>query len=52
MPEMGYQPVNKYLPPRPKKTSAAATGAPERLEPVADGGGSKFLRWVDRVLSR
>jgi sulfite dehydrogenase (quinone) subunit SoeB len=52
MPEMGYQPVNKYLPPRPKKTSAAASGAPERLEPVADGGGSKFLRWVDRVLSR
>jgi Fe-S-cluster-containing dehydrogenase component len=52
MPELGYKPVNKYLPPRPKKTSAAATGAPERLEPVVDGGANRFLRWVDRALSR
>ena len=31
MPESGYQPVNKYLPPRPRKTTADATGAPDRL---------------------
>ena len=52
MPELGYRPVSRYLPPRPKKTDAAATGAPARLEPVADGGSSRFLRWVDRLLSR
>jgi Fe-S-cluster-containing dehydrogenase component len=51
MPELGYRPVNKYLPPRPKRTQAASCGAPERLEPVAEGG-NRFLRWVDRVLSR
>jgi Fe-S-cluster-containing dehydrogenase component len=52
MPEMGYQPVSKYLPPRPAKKAACATGAPARLEPVSETGGNKFLRWVDRVLSR
>jgi hypothetical protein len=51
MPELGYQPVSQYLPPRPKKT-ASTSDAPARLEPVVDGGSSKFLRWVDRVLSR
>jgi Fe-S-cluster-containing dehydrogenase component len=52
MPELGYEPVNKYLPPRPGKTSAAATGAPERLAPAASDTAGAFLRWVDRVLSR
>jgi hypothetical protein len=40
--------VNKYLPPRARN----ARPGPERLAPVADGGTSRFLRWVDRVLSR
>jgi Fe-S-cluster-containing dehydrogenase component len=52
MPELGYKPVNKYLPPRSGKTSADATGAPDRLEPVAGDTPGAFLRWVDRVLSR
>jgi Fe-S-cluster-containing dehydrogenase component len=53
MPEQGYRPTNKYLPPRPRKTSCEAVGAPARLEPASDGSvGHALLRWVDRVLSR
>jgi Fe-S-cluster-containing dehydrogenase component len=57
MPESGYKPVNKYLPPRPRKTEAGSTGAPERLPRVAMESSpatsdSPFLNWVDKVLSR
>lgn len=45
MPEMGYQPTNKYLPPRDK----AAQSATPLLEPISANG---FLGWVDRLLSR
>ena len=46
MPEMGYRPTNKYLPPRTPVVSAAAVPAAEV------GVGSALLRWVDRALSR
>jgi Fe-S-cluster-containing dehydrogenase component len=50
MPEQGYRPVNKYLPPRPRKREAGCTGAvPLPTEPGAATG---FLGWVDRMLSR
>jgi Fe-S-cluster-containing dehydrogenase component len=54
MPELGYAPTNKYLPPRPRRASAGATGAPARLD---DHGfdparASPLLRWADRLLSR
>jgi hypothetical protein len=60
MPEMGYRPTNKYLPPRPRKTRAADIGAPEALTPASREGGAGggadeaggFWRWVDRALSR
>jgi Fe-S-cluster-containing dehydrogenase component len=61
MPEMGYKPVNKYLPPRERKTRQGSTGAPAALAPAEpglrggngrDAAGEKFFRWVDRVLSR
>jgi len=46
MPEMGYRPTNKYLPPR----RAPATGhAAEPLESAEPEGG--FLAWIDKVLS-
>lgn len=49
MPELGYKPVNKYLPPRPRqKEPPPACAAPPPEIPVAD----KLLRWVDRLLSR
>jgi Fe-S-cluster-containing dehydrogenase component len=46
MPELGYRPVNKYLPPRPRATGSPAAPA---LEPASPAGG--FLGWVDRMLS-
>ena len=54
MPEQGTEPVNRYLPPRPRKLDAAAIGAPRMLEThdiSADGAGL-IARWVDKVLSR
>ncbi len=50
MPELGYRPVNKYLPPRPRKIEVPVDGAkvPSDEEP-ADATG--FLGWVDRMLS-
>ena len=53
MPEMGYRPTNKYLPPRPQISGLERADAPPareaelELEPV-----SRLLGWVDRVLSR
>jgi Fe-S-cluster-containing dehydrogenase component len=52
MPELGYQPVNKYLPPRPRQAAAGCTGAPAALAPMAADAGNPFLAWVDRMLSR
>jgi sulfite dehydrogenase (quinone) subunit SoeB len=48
MPEMGYRPTNKYLPPRARSESADLQ-APT-LEPISAEGG--FLGWVDTMLSR
>ena len=51
MPEMGYAPTNKYLPPRPRRTAAPGFGAPAELETVAPTTNGGFLAWVDRLLS-
>jgi Fe-S-cluster-containing dehydrogenase component len=48
MPELGYRPVNKYLPPRPRQKHACA--AP--VEAAAPSTGSKLLQWLDQLLSR
>ena len=51
MPELGYKPVNKYLPPRPRRAAPAVTAATE--EEVLDRAKlPPVLRWLDRVLSR
>ena len=50
MPEMGYRPTNKYLPPRPSKAKTGCTGAPASLEDATPEGG--FLGWLDQALSR
>ena len=55
MPELGYKPVNRYLPPRARKKEQSPSGVGAKLEPLVDlapNGDNKFLRWVDRVLSR
>ena len=48
MPELGYKPTNRYLPPRARSEGAAKVSAPA-LEPIKAEGG--FLGWIDRMLS-
>jgi sulfite dehydrogenase (quinone) subunit SoeB len=52
MPEMGYAPTNKYLPPRPRKTSAGCTGAAAELAPARPAEAGGLLGWLDRLLSQ
>jgi Fe-S-cluster-containing dehydrogenase component len=49
MPELGYKPVNKYLPPRPRRGACADPSAQEEVEFSTT---SPLLRWMDRILSR
>ena len=49
MPQLGYAPTNKYLPPRPRPAAPGCTGAAAALEPAEPQGG--FLAWLDRVLT-
>ena len=52
MPELGYKPVNKYLPPRPRR-NGAATVPPVRTDVTLDAAAlPPLLRWLDRVLTR
>jgi hypothetical protein len=46
MPELGYKPVNKYLPPRERPRHI------EPAEPPVESVANPFLRWIDRALSR
>ena len=48
MPEMGYQPSNRYLPPRPGKTSFTRSGTCAANDDDANTSG--FLGWLDKVL--
>ena len=52
MPDMGYRPVNKYLPPRPRRdcSNAGDDAGGKANNQAADVTG--FLGWVDRMLSR
>ncbi|MCK5574472.1 MAG: hypothetical protein KAI28_01605, partial [Sphingomonadales bacterium] len=54
MPEQGTKPVNRYLPPRPRKVDAADIGAPRMLETndTSTDGAGMIARWVDKVLSK
>jgi Fe-S-cluster-containing dehydrogenase component len=54
MPELGYQPVNKYLPPRPRRDGRNETPAPRepREETLDRDQLPGVLRWLDRALSR
>ena len=52
MPEMGYKPVNKYLPPRPRRDACSSKPTPTVDEKVDFSTASPLLRWMDRILSR
>ena len=54
LPELGYKPTNKYLPPRPRRGAAPSESSDAmctngKLDPAAL---PPLLRWLDRVLSR
>ena len=53
MPELGYAPVNRYLPQRPRRAGQASAEAPalpaEKLDATQL---NPLLRWLDRALSR
>jgi len=48
MPELGYAPVNRYLPPRPRRASSAP---PQDAGPHQEAPGG-VARWIDRLLHR
>ena len=48
MPELGYAPVNRYLPPRPRRTGDGATSD----TPAATGIENIGTRWLNRILKR
>jgi Fe-S-cluster-containing dehydrogenase component len=55
MPEFGYRPVNRYLPPRPRRdgaTTAAAIAPPAAEETLDTTQLPPLLRWLDKALSR
>jgi sulfite dehydrogenase (quinone) subunit SoeB len=52
MPELGYAPVNRYLPPRPRRTGEGdGDGAPSPQPSPASGRGS-IDHWLNRILKR
>ena len=55
MPEMGFKPVNKYLPPRARRSDATVPSAkPSTSAPPPDprSAADKFFTWADKLLSR
>ena len=50
MPELGYAPVNRYLPPRPRR-KGDATAAGDAVGPTPDPA-SLASRWLNRILKR
>ena len=46
MPEMGYRPTNKYLPPRPRRTAPGYLGAPAALEPARADTAASSPGWT------
>lgn len=53
MPQLGYKPVNQYLPPRPRRAGdTKPEGATAPAEAFDTATLPPVLRWLDRVLSR
>jgi Fe-S-cluster-containing dehydrogenase component len=53
LPELGYRPVNRYLPPRESVSLVGLLEARAEAEPVAapSGTANRLFHWLDRVLS-
>jgi Fe-S-cluster-containing dehydrogenase component len=52
LPELGYKPVNKYLPPRRRRPREDGCAAPREATPApASGAAERLFAWIDRALS-
>lgn len=51
LPELGYKPVNKYLPPRQPGPAQPAASL-STLEEAGNSLAERFFRWADKALSR
>ncbi|WP_277928919.1 4Fe-4S dicluster domain-containing protein [Luteimonas aquatica] len=52
MPQLGYRPTNKYLPPRPRRAGTEADAAAPAEDTLERDKLPAALRWLDRMLSR
>jgi Fe-S-cluster-containing dehydrogenase component len=54
LPEMGFGPVNKYLPPRPRRDATSSSSPSDAgVPPPSDGSlMESFFAWADKMLSR
>jgi hypothetical protein len=52
MPELGYAPVNRYLPMRPRRGGEPSAPAQAPAEKLDTADLNPLLRWLDRALSR
>jgi sulfite dehydrogenase (quinone) subunit SoeB len=54
LPELGYRPTNRYLPPRPRRAAPVTTEPSEAAsdEALDRDALPPLLRWLDRMLSR
>ena len=53
MPELDYRPVNRYLPPRPRKKTPGAAAVPARLPPAdsASTDNPGLMGWLERLIA-
>jgi Fe-S-cluster-containing dehydrogenase component len=52
MPEQATRPVNRYLPPRPRRSGSNIDDEPVRLADLAEPAAAGFWRWLDDALER
>jgi len=52
MPELGYAPVNRYLPPRPRRTGAGGVDGDGEGVSATVSGSNAVSRWLDRLVRR
>ena len=52
MPELGYAPVNRYLPPRPRRIGDTTAHDDATQTDTETDAGSLTQRWLNRFLKR
>jgi Fe-S-cluster-containing dehydrogenase component len=52
MPEFGFKPINKYLPPRSRRSTPTKVSSVVRSGPQENGLCDRFFAWADKLLSR